>query len=218
LFRRNKEEQTTQPTYLILSPRPYYTSIMKISLLARALKTFPLPYPIPHNIVRDLSKVRTVTYQVSGVRLYTYAYYGPADIATTSILSKPLARVSSTTYVSNFMSTVLKVSSELRDLTSKVLVVLGQVPLDISYFKKLVFENTSGSFLPTPRILDKCNVVGKDDMCYEENLNGSEKMTVLVDSGLIMSLLYVFIDTPTSGLQLKLHVERVGSGEGGKTL
>ena len=215
MFRRNRErEEEQQPTYLILSSRPFYTSLMKIALLGHALGVFPLPYPVTGKTARELSRIRRTMFRIGSTWLYTYAYYGPSSTAVTQILSKPLIRIASTAYMSSFLNTVLKASSELRDLSSKVLVVFAQAPLDGSYVREVRVGSTSGMFLPTPKVLDRCNVFGSDGTCYEENLNGLERLAIAVDSGLIMSLLYIFIDSSSSGLQLKLYMEQAGNVEG----
>ena len=214
-FKPRKSAQLEQPaTAVVLKPRPYYTTLAKIALLARALGTFPLPYPLPPSARRSLGKARSVALTFGGARLYVHAFYGPAATAVATVLSKPIVRVSSSAYVSSFINTVSRIASELSESASNALVVFGQAPLDLSYASALKLSNapSSGAFLPTPRVVDRCSVVESDDMCTAENLSGAEKLAVLVDSGLIMSVLYVFKDTPSAGLQLQLYTERASSG------
>ena len=214
-FKPMKSSQPEQPAVaVVLKPRPYYTTLAKIALLARALGAFPLPYPLPLSARRSLGKVRSIALAFGGAKLYAHAFYGSATTAVATVLSKPIVRVSSSTYVSSFINVVSGIASELSESASNVLVVFGQAPLDLSYASVLKLSNasSSGAFLPTPRVVDRCSVVESDDMCIAENLSGAEKLAVLVDSGLIMSILYMFKDTPSSGLQLQLYTERASSG------
>jgi hypothetical protein len=177
-------------------------SLAKIAILAHVLKPFPMPYPIRGGLIRK--GYRRVKLFGAGTKLV-------AEYTNTSnarkLFTEPII-VTANQLAQTFRDYVMKTIQELEQDSRNALIVYGQMPLNKGYSYSVKMSGKAvgrGVFIPTAVAIDKCELKSYEaDYCHVENLDGNERIAYLLDSGLLMTVFYVFVESRSAPLQIQL--------------
>jgi hypothetical protein len=179
-------------------------SLAKVAILAHVVKPFPMPYPIRGGLFIFRRRYRRVKLFEAGVRLV-------AEYTNTAVARKLFAEpvvVKANQLAQSFRDYVMRAIQELEQDSRNALIVYGQMPLNRGYSYSARMSNRAvgrGVFIPTAVVIDKCELKSYEaDFCHAENLDGNERVAYLVDSGLLLTVFYVFVESRSAPLQIHL--------------
>jgi hypothetical protein len=182
-------------------------TLAKIAILAHAVKPFPMPYPPPRRLLGGGYR-RKARFAVGGTVFTVEAAYLPRGSAINSVLSREPVVVRASQFADEFRKKVADAVKYASGEDRPVFVVYGQMPLGKGYSFGISVSRRAarGRYIPTPKVIDGCRLENPEaDFCYAENLDGNERLMYLVDSGLLLTVLYVFVESRSSALQLELE-------------
>lgn len=182
-------------------------SLAKIAILAHVLKPFPMPAPIKKKRYR-----KAVEFKALGTKLRLVAVYTDTTSIRWMVFEPLILRANQLAqsfrdYVTN---TVNEVGQDIR----KALLIYGQMPLNIGYSFSAKMSakvlRSNSVFIPTAVVLDRCELRNYEaDYCYVENLDRNERVAYLVDGGLILTVFYIFVESSSAPLQIRLQTASV---------
>lgn len=179
-------------------------SLAKVAILAHVLKPFPMPYPIRGGLLRRRYRRAKVFLEV-GVKLV--AEHTNTTSARKLFVEPVIVRASQ--LAQSFREYVMNSIGELEKDSRSALVVYGQMPLGRGYSYSIKMSSRAvarGAFIPTAVVIDRCELKSYEaDFCYVENLDGNERVAYLVDSGLLLTVFYVFVESRSAPLQIQLQ-------------
>jgi hypothetical protein len=177
-------------------------SLAKVAILAHVLKPFPMPYPIRSWLFRK--GYRRVKLFEAGIKLVAEH----TDTASARRLFAEPAVVKANQLAQSFRDYVMKAVQELEQDSRSALIVYGQMPLNRGYSYSTRMSSRAvrrGVFIPTAVVIDRCELKNYEaDYCHAENLDGNERVAYLVDSGLLLTVFYVFVESRSAPLQIQL--------------
>jgi hypothetical protein len=182
-------------------------SLAKIAILAHVLNPFPMPVPIKKKKYR-----KAVEFKALGTKLRLVAVYTDTTSIRWMVFEPLILRANQLAqsfrdYVTN---TVNEVGQDIR----KALLIYGQMPLNIGYSFSAKMSakvlRSNSVFIPTAVVLDRCELRNYEaDYCYVENLDRNERVAYLVDGGLILTVFYIFVESSSAPLQIRLQTASV---------
>ena len=183
-------------------------SLAKIAILAHVLKPFPMPVPI-----RKKGYRKAVEFKALGTKLRLVAVYTDTTSIRWMVFEPLILRANQLAqsfrdYVTN---TVNEVGQDIR----KALLIYGQMPLNIGYsfsakMSAKALRRSNSVFIPTAVVLDRCELRNYEaDYCYAENLDRNERVAYLVDGGLVLTAFYIFVESSSAPLQIRLQTASV---------
>jgi hypothetical protein len=177
-------------------------SLAKVAVLAHVLKPFPMPYPIRGGLFRR--RYRRAKLFEAGIKL-------AAEYTNTAVARKLFAEpvvVKANQLAQSFRDYVMRAIQELEQDSRNALIVYGQMPLNKGYSYSARMSRRAvgrGVFIPTAVVIDRCELKSYEaDYCHAENLDGNERVAYLVDSGLLLTVFYVFVESRSAPLQIQL--------------
>jgi hypothetical protein len=177
-------------------------SLAKVAILAHVVKPFPMPYPIRSGLFRK--RYRRAKLFEAGIRLVA-EYTNTADAR--KLFAEPVV-VKANQLAQSFRDYVMRAIQELEQDSRNALIVYGQMPLNKGYSYSARMSGRAvgrGVFIPTAVVIDKCELKSYEaDFCHAENLDGNERIAYLVDSGLLLTVFYVFVESRSAPLQIQL--------------
>jgi len=182
-------------------------SLAKIAILAHALKPFPMPLPLRKRYRR------AVEFRAYGTRLRLVAVYTSSSNIRGNIFAPIILRANQ--LAQSFRDFVASTVNEVEQDARSVLLVYGQMPLNLGYsFSAKMSAKAlrgSGIFVPTAVAIDRCELRNYEaDYCHAENLDRNERVAYLVDGGLIITVFYMFAESSSAPLQIKLQSASLG--------
>ena len=193
-------------------------SLAKVAILAHALKPFPMPVPIKRKKYK-----KEVEFKALGTKLRLVAVYTDTTSIRQAVFAPLILRANQ--LAQSFRDYVSNAINEVGQDIRRALLVYGQMPLNLGYSFSAKMSakalRSNGVFVPTAVVLDKCELRNHDaDYCHAENLDGNERIAYLVDGGLILTVFYLFIESGSTPLQIRLQTaslvgekQEVGGGE-----
>ena len=178
-------------------------SLAKIAILAHVLKPFPMPVPIRKKKYR-----RAALFSAFGTKLKLVAVYTSSTNARQTIFAPLILRANQ--FAQMFRDYVTNTINEVEQDARNVLLVYGQMPLNTGYSFTAKMSakalKRSGVFVPTATVLDRCELRNYEaDYCYAENLDRNERVAYLVDGGLVLTAFYIFVESSSAPLQIRLQ-------------
>jgi hypothetical protein len=179
-------------------------SLAKVAILAHVLRPFPMPYPIRSGLFIFRKGYRREKLFEAGIRLV--AEYTNTAVAR-KLFTEPVI-LKANQLAQSFRDYVMRAIQELEQDSRSALIVYGQMPLNRGYSYSARMSGRAvgmGVFIPTAVVIDKCELKNYEaDYCHAENLDGNERIAYLVDSGLLLSVFYVFVESRSASLQIEL--------------
>ena len=178
-------------------------SLAKVAVLAHALNPFPMPLPVRKRRYR-----KAVEFRALGTRLKLVATLISSNSVRSNIFTPIILRANQ--FAQSFRDYVTNTINEVEQDNRSVLLVYGQMPLNLGYSFSAKMSakalKRGGIFVPTAVVLDRCELNNYEaDYCHAENLDGNERVAYLVDGGLIITVFYMFAESSSTAMQIRLQ-------------
>jgi len=162
-----------------------------------------MPVPIKRKKYR-----RTVEFKALGTKLRLVAVYTDTTSIRQTVFAPLILRANQ--LAQTFRDYVTNTNNEVGQDIRRALLVYGQMPLNLGYSFTAKMSSkalrSNSVFVPTAVVLDKCELRNYDaDYCHAENLDGNERVAYLVDGGLILTVFYLFVESSSAPLQIRLQ-------------